>query len=263
MLLLYCDETNFQKRRGDFFVYGGVIIDSSKAAQLATAIEETRNSHGVPRDFLVKFNPGPKNLSHEQFVDLKRSIIQAAVAAECKLLVNLCLHDIAPSPEKARLFGINTLCFHFDRFLSRLKDVGLVLIDRFEDKHIDGHLKEKLAVGVTGPLPYGNSIRLDRIIGYHYSAIGQSHFCSLVDILLGSLRFAINSFTQQDRQHEQSAGNILRQLAPLFLQNAAQRVYEISLCFRPKQISFERYRAQCLSLQNYLAKNGIASAQIL
>ena len=42
MHLLYCDETNFAKRPGDFFVYGGVAFDGAIARDLADEIEKTR-----------------------------------------------------------------------------------------------------------------------------------------------------------------------------------------------------------------------------
>ena len=42
MYLLYCDETNFAKTSGDFFVYGGVVIDPAHAADLAKEIEGTQ-----------------------------------------------------------------------------------------------------------------------------------------------------------------------------------------------------------------------------
>ena len=53
--------------------------------------------------------------------------------------------------------------------------LAIILVDRFSDNKIDGHLREKLSVGLTG-MPYCKSMGLDKVLGYHYSAIGQSHF---------------------------------------------------------------------------------------
>lgn len=263
MYLLYCDETNFAKSAGDFFVYGGVVIDPTHAADLSKEIEDIRTKLGVPRDYVLKFNPGPKGFSHEQFIELKQSVIQAACAANCKLLVNLLLHDIATSSEEARRFGINTLSFHFDCFLNWVKAPGLVIIDRFDDKEIDGQLKEKLTIGLTGKLPYGDELKIERVVGYHYSAIGQSHFCSLIDVILGSLRFAVNAFTQGNAQHAKSAEKILEQLAPLFLREHGKNVDEISLWFSPKEVRKEAYRSKYIELKQHLMAHGIAAAQAL
>ena len=261
MYLLYCDETNFERSPGDFFVYGGVVIEVAKAAALSAEIEALRNSLGVPREYVLKFNPGPKGFSHEQFIELKRGVILAAQKHDCKLLINLLLHDVATSSEEARRFGINTLCYHFDCFLNRPKVGGLVLIDRFDDKQIDGQLKEKLAVGLTGKLPYSNEMKIDHILGYHYTAVGQSHFCSIVDVLLGSLRFSINAFTQGNEEYAATAKAILTRMAPLFFRESSEKVHEISLCFSPKEIRKPAFREKYVNLKEYLSGNGIEPAQ--
>lgn len=268
--MLYCDETNFKKVGGDFFVYGGVVINESKAGSLANEIEQTRRQFGVPREHLLKFNPGPDGMAHDKVVDLKKTIMRLAVQHECKLLVNLLLHDIATSSDDARRNGINTLCYHFDCYLNRPKAPGIVLIDRFTDKQLDLQLQEKLSVGLTGHLPYSVEMKIKYIVGYHLAAIGQSHFCSLVDILIGSLRFAINAYTQKTEQHYDSARAILAQLAPLFFREEEKfvpgsdnLVHPISLWFSPKYIKSDAFRSKYEALKAYLAENGIAAGQLI
>src|SRR6185437_287282 len=263
MHLLYCDETNFTKKTGDFFVYGGVAFDAAIARELAAEIEEARNALDVARDYVLKFNPGPKDISHQQFIKLKQAVIAAAAKFDCKLFVNLLLHDIATSSEDARRFGINRLCYHFDCYLNRPKVPGLVLIDRFDDKEIYGQLREKLSVGLTGHLPYSTEMKIQWIVGYHLAAVGQSHFCSLVDVLLGSLRFAINAFTRARDEELATAKAILKQLAPLFFHEYSEHVSEISLWFSPKDIRSDAYRAKYLALRDFLAENGVVSSQVL
>jgi hypothetical protein len=48
-------------------------------------------------------------------------------------------------------------------------------------------------------------VRLKNIVGLHYSAIGQSHYPTLIDIVLGTLRFGINSFTREDPSRLETA----------------------------------------------------------
>lgn len=260
---MYCDETNFTKKTGDFFVYGGVAFDAAIARELAAEIEEARNALDVARDYVLKFNPGPKDISHQQFIKLKQAVIAAAAKFDCKLFVNLLLHDIATSSEDARRFGINRLCYHFDCYLNRPKVPGLALIDRFDDKEIDGQLREKLSVGLIGHLPYSTEMKIQWIVGYHLAAVGQSHFCSLVDVLLGSLRFAINAFTRARDEELATAKAILKQLAPLFFHEYSEHVSEISLWFSPKDIRSDAYRAKYLALRDFLAENGVVSSQVL
>jgi hypothetical protein len=171
--LLYCDETNLEERKGDFFAYAGVVVEGARALDLSHVIDGIRTAAKVPANYRLKFNPGPECLDHQQFIELKKAVIAAAIDAKVGLLVSVILHDIAKSPEIARLNAINTLCFHFDCLLGRIPGPGLVLIDRFTDKQIDAHLAEKFSIGVTG-LPHTAELRLSNVVGFHYAAVGQS-----------------------------------------------------------------------------------------
>jgi hypothetical protein len=173
------------------------------------------------------------------------------------------LHNIATNPDEARRNGINTVCFHFDCLLNQLDESGLVLIDRFNDagNQIESHLAEKFSIGLVG-MPYAAEIPMRRIVGYHYSAIGQSHFASLVDVILGSFRFAINAHCRNIQQHHQSAANILRAISPLFIRNqAGNAVSELGLIFSPKIIRAAGYRAQYQGLKDFLEAAGIPTEQ--
>jgi hypothetical protein len=262
--LLYCDETNLQERRGDFLIYGGITIESARALDLSHRIDDIRRGAMVDRSFRLKFNPGPPGLPQDDFIALKQEIIQAATEHGVGLLAYLVLHDIAGDPDAARRYGINTICYHFDCILHRRNDAGLVLIDRFTDEgnQIDAHLTEKFSVGVRG-MPYSREMRLNRIVGLHYSAIGQSHFPSLIDIILGSLRFAVNRHTRGIEQHENTARALLGLLAPMFDRREDGRVSELSLLFSPKVIKLEQFRARYQGLKDYLAASGIEAEQII
>lgn len=261
MYLLYCDETNLEPKDNDFFVYGGLVVPAVSAHSLSQTIERIRRDFGVPKDFVLKFNPGPKHLTHDQFSALKQAVITTTRDHGCVFLTSLTLHNVASSADEARRFAINTICFHFDCYLGRPNSHGLVLIDRFEDGKIDGHLREKFSTGLTG-LPYSNELRLDRIIGFHYSAVGQSHFGSAIDIVLGSFRFAVNAFTRKEQGKLQTAATMLGLLAPLFFRERADgRVSELSLIFSPKIIKADKYRLIYEELRTFLTQNGIVPEQ--
>ena len=197
-------------------------MEANDALELSKTIEEMRSSAGVPTDFLLKFNPSPENLSHLEFNKLKQKVIEAAAQHGCTFFSSLILHDIATSPDDARRNAINTICYHFDCFLHRKKSHGLVLIDRFNDSQIDAHLREKFSIGVTG-LPYSPRRRLDKIIGFHYSAIGQSHYSSVIDIVLGSMRYAVNAFPRNDEDRMSSGKKVARANCTTILQTKRQR----------------------------------------
>lgn len=263
MRLMYCDESNLEERTGDFLVYGGAIINAEQALVLSSQIETLRTNSGVRRGERLKFLPAPTGLDHHQHLTLKQEIINAAITAGVRLVICLTLHDLATSPDDARRNGINTICYHYDCMLRQQNESGLVLIDRFTDNQIDAHLIEKFSVGITG-LPHTPRYQLERILGYHYSAIGQSHFTSLIDILVGSFRFAINAHTRAQTGNANSARSILRLLEPMFHRSTAnQHVSELSLMFSPKNIRSAAYYAKYISLQNWLTECGIDTEQLI
>lgn len=260
MHLLYCDESNLESRPGDFFVYGGLAFPAETTLALSREIDNLRADAQVPQSFQLKFNPGPENVTHQQFVALKQSILEAAVRAGVKLKTSFILHDVATSPNEARRNEINRICFHFNGQLHRDDSQGLVLIDRFDDQQIDDHLRQKFSIGLTG-MPYGNPLRLDRIVGFHYSAIGQSHFPSVVDIILGSVRFCINVHTRGQEQFQETARTILGLIAPFYRTNQNGGIAETELFFSPKVVRAAVYRERYESLKNFLSQAGINAVQ--
>lgn len=230
MQLLYCDETNLEERGNDFLIYGGLKIDASKALALSHAVDDLRNQLGVPAEYCLKFNPGPDDFSHQDFISFKEKVLELAKDHEAKLHVYVILHDISTSPDIARRNGIKAVCLNFHKILED-NDPGLVLIDRFDDSgnKIDAHLRDKFNVGLVG-LPHTPVMRLTNIVGLHYSAIGQSHVPSIVDVALGSLRFAINAHTRNQEEHIETARKLIGILSPLFWRNPAwEEVPELSV----------------------------------
>ena len=261
MHLLYCDESNLEERNGDFFVYGGLIVDAGAALVLTQAVDKIRRDFGVPNDVVLKFNPRPDQLNHQQFSTLKQAVIETAAGHGCIFLASMILHDIASSADEARRNSINTICYHFDCYLIRQGSHGLVLIDRFNDGQIDAHLREKFSAGLTWADSKEHT-RLERIVGYHYSAIGQSHLAGVIDIVLGSFRYAVNAHTRKDEGRLKSAAKLLPLLAPLFFRERDDgNVSELSLMFSPKAVRNAKFRAAYEELRAFLAANGIAAEQ--
>lgn len=261
MYLLYCDETNLDPGENNFFVYGGIIIHGDTAKNLHDEIEGIRKKSNFPNDFQLKFNPKPPNLSHQQFIQIKQQVVEAAINNRCFFIASIILHRIAKSVGEARRNEINRVIFNFNSFLNRQNGCGLCLIDRFSDVQIDAHLREKFSIGLRG-LPYAGDMRLERVMGFHYSAIGQSHFGSVIDIVLGTFRYSINAFSSNDSSKQKSADTLLPLIAPLFLRSdQTDRVLEISLNFSPKIIKADKYRKEYNGLKKFLTKRGIESCQ--
>jgi len=264
MRLLYCDESNMEKSAGDFLIYGGVIIDSERARGLSEAVERIRKDAGIDPSAIVKFNRGDVPLDHRTYMAVKQAIIEAAIEHQAFFLAYAVLHDIAYA-EAGRLYGVNTICFNFNSILYRYGTPGLVLIDRVNNPGgaMDDHLREKFAVGVTS-LPYSDKMRLENIVGFHYSAIGQSHFTSLIDIVIGSLRWAINVHTRNEATKQASASTLLTLISPLFFREQGRTtVSELGFAFRPQQVRAPKFREKYHSLQAFLRDGGIDTEQVI
>lgn len=261
MYLFYCDETNLDPGHSDFFVYGGLAIPGNKAKDLHDKIEQIRCDADFKKDDEFKFNPCPKSVDYQNFVKAKEATIRAASECGCILIVSIILHKIGKDTEEARRNEINRVVYHFDCFLNRPKTHGLVLIDRFSDKQIDEHLRKKFSNAITG-LPYSSQIRLNNIVGYHYSAIGQCHFPSIIDIILGSLRFAVNAHSKGGRNKIETAKLLLRLIEPLFYRNPFNNeVHQISLNFSPSIIKVTKYKEKYEALKEFFAQAGIDTLQ--
>lgn len=251
-----------EERPGDFLIYGGLAVADDRVLGLSQAIDDIRKRMRVPREFRLKFNPGPDNFTHDEFLRLKQAIMAAAVEHGANLIIYIILHDIARNPDEARRNGINAVCYHFNCLLNRWGGPGLVLIDQFNDKgnQIKSHLTDKFSIGLQG-MPYSAEMRLSNIVGFHYSSVGQSHLPSVVDITLGSFRFALNAQTRNVDNQLVTAKKLLGILEPFFWREDAGAVSELSFQFSPKVIKADAYRKQYQVLKDFLAEAGIDTAQ--
>lgn len=259
MHFLYSDETNIDPATSEFFTYAGVAIPDAEAGQLSAAIDRLRTEYGYRPDDLLKFNTRerPAHITPQAHRDIKRRVMEEAAQCGVKLFASVILHNIATSPEDARRNEINRVCYHFNCYLRWVNDHGLVLIDTFQDTLLNRFLRQKFSVGLVG-MPYSATLRLDRVLGFHLASIGSSNFCSIVDIALGSLRYAINA--RNDASRLAVAQTLLGQLSPLALRNQAGRVEEISFFFSPKTIKVPAYFQAYQELATYLAQNGLDCA---
>lgn len=261
MHLLYADEVNVNPDNSEFFVYAGVAIPGDSAGQLSADIEELRTKFGYRPKDVLKFNTRdkPKHIEADAHREVKSKLISLVAHHEAKLFASFVLHKIAKKGyEEARRHAINSICFHFNSFLHRVDGYGLVLLDTFVDSQLNNILREKFSIGVKD-LPYSDALRLDRILGFHLASIGTSNFCSAIDIVLGSLRYAINCRTDVTKQ--KIANTLLKQIRPLCLQTRDDLVDELSLFFSSKVIKVRSYQETYRALQQMLADAGMKPAQ--
>lgn len=116
------------------------------------------------------------------------------------------------------------------------------------------HLRQKFALGITGSLPFADEIPLTRTLGVHISTIGSSHFCSAADIVLGSMRFAVNNMENADKR--EVALTMLRQLLPMAIGRASLRNRDLTINYSPVSILAPAYLADYAKLHAFLGEAG-------
>jgi hypothetical protein len=107
---------------------------------------------------------------------------------------------------------------------------GLVRLDAFVDKQLNRILREKFSVDLTG-LPYSDTLRLDRILGFHLASTGNLEF-----LLRDGYRGRLFAFRNQLRYRLLEAGNsecVAQADKPLCLLTRDDLVDELSLFFSP------------------------------
>lgn len=260
MHLLYTDETNIDPSTTDFFVYAGVAIPCESAGNLSKRIDALRAARGYGADDILKFNTveRPAHITPDAHREAKKQLLEEAAAHGVRMFSSFILHKVASSPSEARFNEINRISLHFDYYLKRIDDYGLVLIDSFQDTSVVGFLRRKFSTGLKG-LPYSGSYRLDRVLGFHVASIGQSNFCSVVDVVLGALRYSVNA--RGNARQQGVASTLLGQLAPMVLRTSSGEVDELSIFFSPKTIRAPSYLKEYQALHAFLAVNGLACQQ--
>ncbi|WOI29134.1 hypothetical protein [Sulfitobacter dubius] len=261
MYLLYCDETNLESRAGDFLIYGGLSLTEKGLISLSNGMDTLRAKYGVPAEYSLKFAPPPEGMCHKDFMALKSDVIKLISDSGGQFISYLVLHDIAKDRDEARRNGVNTVCYHFQYFLERDENTpyGLVLIDQFNDKgnRINAHLREKFSTGLVG-IPGLGVKRMDRILGFHYSAIGQAHAPSAVDIFLGTFRFIVNAHTRGEKGKLAACKMLGEAINPIFWRKGSSAaIPELGVYFSPKDVKVERYRTQYASARKHLLECGI------
>jgi hypothetical protein len=259
MNLLYTDETNIDPKSAEFFVYAGTMIPGNSAATLSTTIDAIRKQYGYKPNEILKFNTveRPNHITPEAHRLIKQDLLRACATYDVKMFASVVSHSIARSPEEARRNEINRIALHFDYHLRSIADHGIMLIDTFQDKSLAQRLREVFGSGLSG-LPYG-SYRLKQILGFHLASIGSSNFCSVIDIALGALRFAINN--RNDSSKTTTVRNLLALLSPMFVRHDDGRVSEVSFFFSPRKIRVVKYLDHYLALNTFLRTNGIDCVQ--
>ncbi|HKU51713.1 MAG TPA: hypothetical protein VJQ25_04545, partial [Nitrospira sp.] len=162
--------------------------------------------------------------------------------------------------ELSRAWAINTLCYQFDTYLAASNEPGTVNIDIFDERSLYAIMIEKFSRGLVD-FKDKPDYRLRNIVSVNAAKLGASHFGSIIDILIGSLRFAVNN--REVAEQAKTCDDLLTQLAPLFHRRpGATEVSALGLSYRPKDILSSDYFDETLKLHKYLSQRGICAEDL-
>lgn len=194
MYWLFTDETNVTEKEGDFFIYGGLIMNAEQMVDLNKEVIRIRQKYGYTDTDRFKFQTAsrPKQVTPADFAAAKGEALAALETFGAVVVMYVVLHDIARNKTVQEMteWALNALIAHFDlRFLSQKNEIGAVCIDRLDPKWGYKYMQTMFADGIAVD---GRQIKMERIVHYSMSCDGASHMSSLTDIALGSMRYAVN-----------------------------------------------------------------------
>jgi hypothetical protein len=249
MWLLYGDETNTDASKDSFYIYGGVAIPVAAAGQIHEEMCNLRGCYGYQRSDALKFctrKGRPDSVAPQEHTDLKKQVVRLAEVHGVRLFCSLVHHRIARGgADCARETGINQVAASFNMFLQEEKTYGSMSLDRFDRQ--PELIRKKFSEGLTFP---EHSQMLNRVVAIQPAILGASHFCSLADVVLGSLRQAVNN------QSTKLGLELVAQLAPLCRRSDGD-VDDRSIVLSPTVVRNPRYQQLYADLREFLRKGGV------
>jgi len=195
MYVLMTDESNREpSKEAKFFIYGGVLFPVDIFETLHNEVEQIREDAGYKRCDEFKFNirSRPEYVKREDCTKAKRKVIKLCQKTGCKFIAYIIHHDIVINQtDKIKMtYAADALFGRFNEFLQIKDSTGICVVDNLSIKAQFKYLAEKFAIGLH--MPDGEK-RLDNILLYSASCINASHVSSIIDIVLGTFRYCINT----------------------------------------------------------------------
>lgn len=211
----FVDETNMPPKEGQFFIYGGVVVDSRNALELSKRVDAIRIKNGyVPGENLKFTNKDNKNAqSHKQ---AKSEVLELMAELEVKFLVNVVHQSVLRNRTEVEFmsWGMNSLVKNFHEFLSMRgsESVGALFFDRVDKEDTNRAMSEmadRFQNGLEWPSGYNRPIN-DKVLVFAMTNNNSSYFSSCADIALGSFRYCVNAATG----HENAKPEVAKKLMP-------------------------------------------------
>ena len=253
MRILVSDETNLTPTENiKFFLYGGVIFDSSSVMAIGDAVQEIRSFYSIESHERIKFNikSCPASVTREQHKAIKNRLIDLATEHNAQVIINCVLHDIARNKTINQLVEMTSkIVFRrFNQYCHENNVPGIVLAHRWPYENGFNFL-ESCQFGEIRFMS-GFTISLPNIHGYAQVSDNSTTLMSVADVVLGAFRYCINNRDKTDVNTE-----LMPRIARLMWyreENGVRKLRDRGLNISPRDVVVDSYRREYESLISHV-----------
>lgn len=207
MFWFLTDETNKPPKDDQFFIYGGVIIDSERVPEVDAAVRAVRAEHGYEPSAAFKFHGGQSGKEPDEHEVARLALLDLLPALGVKFAATVVHARIrADRPINTVIeMGINTMTMAYWEYLGDEASPGIMLIDRV-DKTKDYDEFTNFSRRFTEGLRFGAVTRRvdNRVLLFGMTNNNSSNLSSVVDICLGAFRWCVNESTSGNSDSERA-----------------------------------------------------------
>ncbi|WP_108127316.1 DUF3800 domain-containing protein [Saccharospirillum mangrovi] len=253
MNIFIADETNNEpSEQVKFFIYGGIIVDSTNVRNIVSDVRNLRNELRISDNEKLKFNirSCPTNLSRTEHTEAKSRILDIAATNNVRVIINCVLHAIARNNSKNELVEMTsaTAFRRFNDYCSETHTPGFVMADQWPVDNGFGFLESCINGGIS--YRGGTTARLPWIHAFSQVSDNSTPLMSVADIVLGSFRWCINN---QDKTDVNTA--LMPRIAGLMWYSGAtnnRSILNRGLNFSPREVLVEKYKDQYTELYEHI-----------
>lgn len=198
----------------------------------------------------------PKHVEVEQWTSAKSEIIDLALDLDLTMMVNAIHHRIMASKDSQTkaVWALENLTKHFsDSFLADRDSSGAVCIDRMPDNYAFGQIEKMMQAQIDRN---GAKVGIPRIVHYSFTSEGASHFNSIVDICLGTLRFCCTAAFDRKERSTQISREVFPKLYRLLHKDPRTNLANgAGLFFLPIVVHADSIRARYDQLSRFLQEH--------
>lgn len=212
MHVLLVDEANMPPKEGQFFLYGGLIVEATEIPKLSRKVDVIRQRYGYGPGDNLKFS-NQSGIDADTHVRVKKKVLRQIEKAGGQFIVNVVLDRILASQEPTDYAekAINVITQRYHEFLTYHDSHGIVLMDRVDRSQVNKTLNDMASRFQSGlQFPEGYRKVNDRILLFGMTNNNSSNLSSCADIVLGSFSYVVNSVTG----HAGASPEVARKIAP-------------------------------------------------